>query len=50
MPEGEHVAIEWEEHGGPPAHAPDREGFGSRVIKSVPAREKNGAGDAGVPA
>lgn len=43
MPEGEHIAIEWEEHGGPPAQAPDREGFGSRVIKSVPAREKNGA-------
>jgi PAS domain S-box-containing protein len=42
MPEGEHVCIEWEEHGGPAPHQPEREGFGGRVIKSVPAREKNG--------
>ncbi len=25
-----------------PSHAPEREGFGGRVIKTVPVREKNG--------
>ena len=40
--DGERVTIEWKEHGGPAPVAPEKEGFGSRVIKSVPAREKNG--------
>lgn len=40
--DGERVVIEWQEHGGPKPAAPEKEGFGSRVIKSVPAREKNG--------
>jgi PAS domain S-box-containing protein len=40
--DGERVIIEWKEHGGPKPVAPEKEGFGSRVIKSVPAREKNG--------
>jgi PAS domain S-box-containing protein len=40
--DGERVTIEWKEHGGPTPTAPEKEGFGSRVIKSVPAREKNG--------
>jgi PAS domain S-box-containing protein len=40
--EGEDVVFEWKEHGGPPPVAPEHEGFGSRVIKSVPAREKAG--------
>jgi PAS domain S-box-containing protein len=42
VPDGERVIIEWKEHGGPVPVAPEKEGFGSRVIKSVPAREKNG--------
>jgi len=41
-PDGERVTIEWKEHGGPIPVAPEKEGFGSRVIKSVPARERNG--------
>jgi PAS domain S-box-containing protein len=40
--EGERLTLEWKEHGGPAPHAPEREGFGGRVIRSVPARERNG--------
>ncbi|HEY1632480.1 MAG TPA: HWE histidine kinase domain-containing protein [Rhizomicrobium sp.] len=40
--EGDRVTIEWKERGGPAPVPPAREGFGGRVIKSVPAREKNG--------
>jgi len=40
--EGDRVTIAWKEHGGPVPVPPAREGFGGRVIKSVPAREKNG--------
>jgi PAS domain S-box-containing protein len=40
--DGERVLIEWKEHGGPVPAPPAREGFGSRVIKTVPARERNG--------
>jgi PAS domain S-box-containing protein len=40
--DGDRVTIEWKEHGGPAPMAPEKEGFGSRVIKSVPARERNG--------
>ncbi len=40
--EGELVTIEWTERGGPPAAIPNREGFGTRVVKFVPAREKSG--------
>jgi PAS domain S-box-containing protein len=41
-PEGDRVTVEWKEQGGPRPVAPEREGFGTRVIKSVPSREKNG--------
>ncbi len=41
-PDGERIAIDWKEHGGPVPVAPEREGFGGRVIKTVPVREKNG--------
>jgi len=40
--DGEQVTIEWTEQGGPPPVAPEREGFGIRVLKFVPAREKAG--------
>jgi len=40
--DGERVTVEWKERGGPKPIAPEKEGYGSRVIKSVPAREKNG--------
>ena len=41
--EGDEVAFEWKERGGPPPEAPTREGFGSRVIRSVTSRQKTGA-------
>lgn len=40
--DGEDVAFIWKERGGPPAVEPERQGFGLRVIKSVPARERGG--------
>jgi PAS domain S-box-containing protein len=40
--DGDRITIEWKEHGGPVPVRPDREGFGGRVIKTVPVREKNG--------
>jgi PAS domain S-box-containing protein len=38
----EQVVIEWKERGGPPPVPPNKEGFGTRLIRSVPARERNG--------
>ncbi len=38
----ERIAIEWKESGGPPVATPLREGFGTRILQFVPAREKNG--------
>ncbi|MGA9797196.1 MAG: HWE histidine kinase domain-containing protein [Rhizomicrobium sp.] len=40
--DGEDIVFIWKERGGPPAVEPARQGFGLRVIKSVPARERNG--------
>jgi two-component sensor histidine kinase len=40
--DGEDVVILWKETGGPPAIEPEKMGFGIRVIKSVPARERGG--------
>jgi PAS domain S-box-containing protein len=42
---GEAVTIEWVENGGPPAHKPNKESFGTRVIRFIPARERNGRVD-----
>ena len=42
MSDGEDVVFIWKERGGPAAVEPVRDGFGMRVIKSVPARERNG--------
>lgn len=42
-PFGERVVLAWREEGGPPAAQPQREGFGLRLIRFVPAREKDGA-------
>lgn len=36
------VSFEWRERGGPSPTAPDKEGFGMRLIRSVPARERSG--------
>jgi len=41
--EGEHVAFDWKERGGPQPQKPGRDGFGTRMIRAVTAREKNGA-------
>ncbi|GEM_PF-1152633 len=38
----EDIAFEWREQDGPPVAPPDREGFGLRLIRFVPAREKDG--------
>lgn len=40
--DGDNVVFTWKERGGPAAAEPNGQGFGLRVIKSVPAREKNG--------
>jgi PAS domain S-box-containing protein len=39
------VMIIWTETGGPPAHRPNKESFGTRVIRFIPARERNGRVD-----
>jgi two-component sensor histidine kinase len=44
-PEGERVVIDWTERGGPPPLKPNREGYGSRLIRFVPARERGGKVD-----
>lgn len=36
------VTFEWRERGGPVPTTPEKEGFGMRFIRSVPARERNG--------
>jgi two-component sensor histidine kinase len=38
----ERITIEWKESGGPPVAIPLRQGFGTRILQFVPAREKNG--------
>lgn len=38
----EQVVIEWKERGGPAAVPPNREGFGMRLIRFVPTRERGG--------
>lgn len=38
----ERVEILWREHGGPPPTPPEKEGFGTRLIRSVAAREREG--------
>jgi two-component sensor histidine kinase len=38
----EQVVIEWKERGGPAPAPPNREGFGSRLIRMVTARERSG--------
>ena len=43
--EEDEVAIEWKEAGGPRPGPPNEEGFGSRVIRSVCVRERNGEVD-----
>ncbi|NIX76930.1 PAS domain-containing protein [Microvirga sp. c23x22] len=37
-----HLRLRWEEEGGPPAHPPDRKGFGSRLIERSLARDLDG--------
>ena len=44
-PNGERVVIDWTERGGPIPLKPNREGYGSRVIRFVPARERSGKVD-----
>jgi PAS domain S-box-containing protein len=42
-PEGEDIVFDWKERGGPLALTPNHEGFGTRMIKTVTARENTGA-------
>jgi two-component sensor histidine kinase len=42
LAEGERVTIEWQEKDGPSITKPARDGFGTRVIRFIPARERNG--------
>jgi PAS domain S-box-containing protein len=42
-PEGEQFDFEWKERGGPAPAPPEKEGFGSQLIKSVTSREKSGS-------
>jgi PAS domain S-box-containing protein len=37
----EQFQLEWRERDGPPAHKPNREGFGTRLIRMAVAREKD---------
>jgi PAS domain S-box-containing protein len=41
-PDGQRLAMRWQEHGGPPVSPPKRKGFGSRLIERGLARELNG--------
>jgi PAS domain S-box-containing protein len=41
----ERVTIEWKERGGPAPSPPTKEGFGMRLIRMVPSRERNGEVD-----
>jgi PAS domain S-box-containing protein len=41
----ERIVIEWKEHGGPQPRPPNKEGFGMRLIRTVPSRERNGEVD-----
>lgn len=43
-PEGdaERVTFEWVERDGPPVQTPTRRGFGTRIVESAVARERNG--------
>jgi PAS domain S-box-containing protein len=50
VPDGERVTIIWQEHGGPAPAKPEREGFGTRVIRAAPARERDGKVDFEYPA
>lgn len=43
--DGERVVIDWTERGGPVPLKPNREGYGSRVIRFIPARERGGKVD-----
>jgi PAS domain S-box-containing protein len=43
--EGETVVMEWVEDGRPDVVPPQREGFGGRLIKFIPSREKSGKVD-----
>jgi two-component sensor histidine kinase len=39
------IVMEWAESGRPNIPAPEREGFGGRVIRFIPGRERNGKVD-----
>jgi two-component sensor histidine kinase len=40
LPDGDLVTMEWRESGGPPPKAPEKEGYGARVIRFIPSRER----------
>ncbi|MBS0470776.1 MAG: PAS domain-containing protein [Proteobacteria bacterium] len=47
--EGDRVTLEWRESGGPPPSPPQKEGYGTRVIRVVASREANGKVEMGYP-
>ncbi|MCR5879404.1 sensor histidine kinase [Phenylobacterium sp. J367] len=48
--EGERLRVVWREEGGPPVTPPDREGFGSRLLRQGLVRELAGSVDLTFPA
>jgi two-component sensor histidine kinase len=40
--DGERIEFVWKEQGGPPPNAPEKDGYGHRMIRSVAARETDG--------
>jgi PAS domain S-box-containing protein len=42
---GDRVRLEWREGGGPPPSKPERQGFGSRVVRSAVSSERQGKTD-----
>jgi len=49
LAEGAQVVMEWRESGGPPPAAPQKEGYGARVIRFIASREKNGSVETSYP-
>ncbi|MBA4094795.1 MAG: histidine kinase, partial [Candidatus Accumulibacter sp.] len=46
---GQALAVSWVEHGGPAVTPPDRQGFGTRLITTVPGRKLGGTAELTFP-
>lgn len=47
--DGDRVTLEWRESGGPPPSPPQKEGYGTRVIRVIASRETGGTVEMGYP-